>query len=348
MFSYTLWPSLYDLDRHETVTESWSDMVARFTTHTPVVAKVVTPGFSPYTMRPPPTVCYRHKDQVPRSDPHRCDQCVDAVPFLVFDADQGPPDECIERLGDLAQIWYTTYSHSPTKPAYRLILPLAEPVAGDLYPELRLRVLERFAIPADRVACSGKSHFYFLPAVNPRADFARAWATEGRHLNAVGDGLIERARYNVTQPRVAVAAEVPLDFEDRDRLGEYRAALQSRIAVLSRKKDGATRAELLERCLRGAPLAESGSRNTSTLVVCGLMAYALPEASLPALTEILRPSVEAMIAGGSKLTWPKVERMLMSAMRSKAAADQRDREIRNIWKKRLNDLKANIRDGRLD
>jgi len=108
--------------------------------------------------------------------------------------------------------------------------------------------------------------------------------------------------------------------------------VKQRRRVLAHRTDPKARekGELLQRLLNGEPLAEHGRRNDSTTKVAGMLAYTLSDAPVSALLALMRPSLNAMVAAGSKLTEDAVERMLLSAMRRKAETDAVDAEIQRL------------------
>lgn len=323
--TYCLFRSLFDHDPVP-VTESWSDFVARFSEHAVYADKLSAPGFGPYVLEAPPTPCRRHGDP-PRDRPHRCDRCVTAVTAAVFDVDVGGTDAvvaCDVALGGarVARLWYSTWSYSPDAavPALRLVLPLAAPIHPAAWPAARVTLIRRYSIPADVTKCGGRSHFYFAPAV-ARPDAPRVFD--------VGDGAaLETAEF--TGEYVAAAGDLedywPADADDPTGpvdLEPWRTAVAKK--ATNYRPYYPAKTELLRKVLAGDELAPAGSRNDTTLVACGVLAHAIPEAPMVVLKMLMRPSVDAMLAAGSHLTWTKVDRMLRTASgraRAKVARDK--------------------------
>lgn len=335
-FSLTLWDNLYDIDRYTPWSGSWEDLVKRFGTHLPTPKKNQAPGFGPYSLQPSPVPCYKHTDGVPRSSPHRCDASVHEMSVLVFDVDQGTQEQvaaCDDRLAaaGLARLWYSTFSFGTPRPPdgpvrvpFRLIVPLAAPLHPAHYARVRTVFLARFDIPADEKQCSGKSHFYFMPStpLRPKHQPVVDWS-DGAYFDA--SSLV----VNRPEPAPARQVELPANWAPRRRpratpttddgiVADYRTRLERKFDNLARRRGDETKADYLRRCLDGRVLAQSGSRNTAALVTSGVLVFALPDASVEDIQEILRPSLEAMQQAGSKLTAETLERMIVDSQRDLA------------------------------
>lgn len=334
-FAYTAYRSLYDIDACVPVEESWSDLCARFSTHQVFEKKERAPGFGPYRLRVPHIPCSKHKDYVVREGPHRCDESVLESQLLVFDVDTGGTalvegvKERIKAAG-LAQHWYTTWSWFP-KPltefhpsTWRLIIPLTSPVPARDLPELRLAVLERFKLPADPKKCSGRSHFYFVPAHPPdRSGQAETFA--GEALNPVG--LFKPKPWEVEVPYTYTPVAMPEGPVD---LTPYKTTLGAAIARWSRSGVHRKKAELLSAVLEGKRLADPGSRNDTVTRVAGMIAWLLGvETPLGVLMAIIRPSLLAMQAEGSRVTETDVEGMYLRSLKGLAAQKAQDEALRS-------------------
>lgn len=326
---YTLWSSLYDLENYTPVEETWGAVVARFRRHIRTTVKDQVPGFGPYLLRAPRSSCYDHRDGLPRDQPHRCDSCVEEMTMLVSDVDEGTQadvDACEGLLAEagVARIWYSSFSY-PAKPSYRLIVPLSEPVAPTMWRTFRQMFMGKFQIPANPKKCSGRSHFYFLPSCPPDVTPYFA-APEGRPFpvrTLISSPKPYDPRESVSIPDFEPPPEPPGPVDLAPIVEELRNK-QTRLLRNSATKE---KGELLRRCLDGQALAPHGSRDNSALIVAGILAWALPGTPVSVLKHLMRRSVDAMIADGSSLTWPKVERMLLTAMRNKYEADQRNTDI---------------------
>jgi hypothetical protein len=199
--------------------------------------------------------------------------------------------------------------------------------------------VRKYAIPCDLAKCSGASHFYFLPScppgIEPVVDH-----TPGRYLHpdeiphqpdAVDRTLILQTMASWEPPPEPTG---PIDLEPfRKRLES-----KSRGDLLSHDISRNRKGELLKRCLRGEQLAGPHERNNATTLVAGIIVWTLPDAPISVVLRIMRPSVDAMIAAGSSLKHQEVERMVVSAMKKKAEADARGKEIERLMAER----RANI------
>ncbi|CAJ0776287.1 DNA primase family protein [Ralstonia chuxiongensis] len=92
-----------------------------------------------------------------------------AVTALVMDVDDGTPiEEFHKRLNGYAYFWHTSYSHTPERPKYRIVVFLAAPVPANQWGELWLRAqawMEGHLDPATKDA----SRMYYLPSMPPGA-----------------------------------------------------------------------------------------------------------------------------------------------------------------------------------
>ncbi len=322
-YTYTKFAGLYDLDTHSQVSQTWPELCADFAQFVRVHRKDKAPGFGPYALRAPDLVCYKHTDGVPRAGPHRCDRCVQSLSFATFDADLGdraPCDALLDAAG-VARLWISSYSYDPAQRphAFRLLLPLEQPCPHENWPELRAALAAKFAIPADISKCGGLSHFYFVPScpgwIEPVVE-----ARPGKPIDWSAFGL--RPVRRAPTAYVAQQFDPPPEPTEPVKLKPLHATLARKADTLRRNPALVHKAELIDRCLAGEPLAAHGSRNQSTLVLAGIVAFALPGQALSTLWRLLETSVEAMIADGSTLTRNDVERMLLSSMSDKHAHDE--------------------------
>lgn len=132
----------------------WSKFVQRFSHHESRSTKEGTGCWSPVSYKPRTT---------------RGKANVDRVYALVLDVDHA--DLPRDRLDGLAWIAHTTYRHSPTAPRWRVVIPLAKPVAGDEdhWPEVWQRAHARFGACMDE-QCKDASRIYFLPSCPPDSE----------------------------------------------------------------------------------------------------------------------------------------------------------------------------------
>ena len=79
----------------------------------------------------------------------------------MFDCDRVPPDP--ERLAGVCWIGHTTWSHTPDKPRWRVVIPLARPVAAKRWRDVWQRARAALCPEADP-SCKDPSRRYYLPS----------------------------------------------------------------------------------------------------------------------------------------------------------------------------------------
>lgn len=323
----TKWPGLYAKDNPHPMTfpslkEAYHTL---FRTHQVTPDKFLAEGFSPYELQPRP--CKKHDTD----EAHRCDAQVDYIEAAVFDVDQGTLED-VERCDDaldadgIERIWYTSYSY-PKKESWRLILALDKPCPSRNWKSLRLGIIQKYGIPADRSACSGLSHFYFLPATPRYKEYNESLYMAGRPL-VVSDFPV------VVDMDVLDYDEFEDDEEDDGApvdMEGFRSTLTERAAQLGRGKE-ANKAQWLRRALKGEPLDEHGQRNVAMMTTAGIIMYACPDLPKRAAFEMLKPSLRGMIAEGSSLTEAMVWRMLTTSRNNQKARAARLEEFEQAWR----------------
>lgn len=328
---YTRFPSVTATDQPQRIETTWEEFVGSLQ-HQRLADKLAAPMFGPYVL----------------VGPRREDAGVKCLTMAVFDVDQGTAldiAECDRRLEHLGieRVWYSSHSHTPgIHEAFRLILPLAHPLDPRTWKAYRSALLEKFKIPADPKKCSGISHAYFLPScpVSGEPIFRRC---SGREVDLVvaTPPQTSRLRPLAASPGINVdsrGATQPFD------LTNVLNGLRQKVWGLSRRKSPTDKekAALLQKLLAGEQLAKHGSRDDTTSKVAGMLAWSFPEEPVEVLCAVMRPSVDAMIADGSKVTQGKVERMLLSS-RAKYEEEQqrqaeRDRAIEAFMNSITDDL----------
>lgn len=311
----TLFDSLRHVDHPTTVTWDWPTTVAFLSQHRTYPTKESAPGFGPYEL----------------AVPSRKTENVKTMAMAVFDVDHHcTPDrlaQCRELLvaDDLAQHWYTTHSHSETKPSWRLVLPLDADWEVDegTWKQYRLTLISRYAIPADPAKCSSRAHFYFVPSCLPNPTLPPQVLTY--------DGLPIQ-RLALVRPATRIQVRVPEPKSEPADLASLRRSLRARVNKL-RGAGYQVKANALESCLDGEPLAEHGSRNSTALIVAGILAFSFPDEPVTNLWLIMRESVLAMQAAGSSLTEANVIGMLERSRRNYYAAEARVAACAEAWEK---------------
>lgn len=114
------------------------------------------------------------------------------VSCLVLDYDDGTP------IADASVTWsawfhivHTTWSHTPEHPKFRLVMPLAFPVAAEDWPKVWSWAEEVARFEIDPSMKSPAAN-YALPAVPHRAWPREAFSRPGAILDPVDEGIVER------------------------------------------------------------------------------------------------------------------------------------------------------------
>lgn len=99
---------------------------------------------------------------------------VEAVYALVFDIDDLAegfnPQSLLNAFPDCPAIVYSTHSHAPDKPKFRLVVPLCWPCPARLYKELWTILAARLPVKCDPAPSSPASIFY-APSHKPGVEF---------------------------------------------------------------------------------------------------------------------------------------------------------------------------------
>jgi hypothetical protein len=91
--------------------------------------------------------------------------------------------EIEKRLSGYAFALHTSYSHTPEKPRYRVIVPLAHPVPPATMPKLFSYFRSLFGSALDE-ACKNPSHLYYTPNYPPDAEEHFVYeVTQGEYLD---------------------------------------------------------------------------------------------------------------------------------------------------------------------
>ena len=64
-------------------------------------------------------------------DRHDISTCTDIYAIMLDYEDGTTPDQFVGQYSDLQAYWYTSKSHTPASPRFRVVLPLMEPIAYD-------------------------------------------------------------------------------------------------------------------------------------------------------------------------------------------------------------------------
>jgi hypothetical protein len=320
-----------------TRTQSYTlhELVDVFTRHTPAEDKKQVGMYGPHALHDPLPVPCTNPRHEGTTLPHRCDNAVKHLSVAVFDADEGTWEDVVmsrQRISaaGIAQIWHTSHSYGAApaaKEPWRLLLPLSKPLEPGAWYAFRLELLERFKIPAARGKCSGRSHPWYLPSYPPGHQYRppKAYFQDG--------DLLEPPR-----PKAGATKNVPLPADFRFApppetgapvdLAACREALSAEAARLGRgDEDQKRKARWLRRAIAGEALDEHGNRDEATSRTAYRMVMVLPAAPISTIRYLLRPSVEAMIAAGSSLSFASLDEKIYSAMRAYAENKTREQEI---------------------
>lgn len=154
-----------------------------------------------------------------RSGARRGSDGVDHLSCLVLDYDDGYTT--IEDASATWERWYhivhTTWSHKPEHHKFRVIVPLAEPVAAEHWSRVWQWAEARTGMAIDP-ACKSVSHTYALPAV-PNPQWPRVgYVRPGCLLDPRMDGLVEST---ATMPRVSRAGFLMLGDPEEPSLAMF-------------------------------------------------------------------------------------------------------------------------------
>lgn len=112
---------------------------------------------------------------------------LDSLSALVLDVDGGQDiDEALGRCDGLTVAVHTSWSHTPTSPRFRVVLPLAAPIPVGAWSSVWHAAVTALRIPAD-AACVNANRRYLLPARRGSGSPTRSeMVTSDRALDASG------------------------------------------------------------------------------------------------------------------------------------------------------------------
>jgi hypothetical protein len=238
----------------------------------------------------------------------RLDANVKWVTAAVIDLDRMNADALFgvaERIEGLSFYLHSTHSHRPPYDcAVRLVLQLSEPIHASDWPAALAFIVRDLQLPADP-SCKDRSRLYFLPSIyrgGPRIFYKGIGApiSVPSLLPLIYDGKQQPAapqhRTPTPLPDLPVLdadlpADIAVNLESlRERLKQVRYR-KSR----GGKPEDAERYEVLDRVIKGKPLAEPGRRDVSVNQAAAIVACALPpKTPVEAAVEVMRTSIAAM------------------------------------------------------
>lgn len=259
-------------------------------------------AWSPVEIAPCPSVCRNHGKPKYRDcgggQFHRLNDNVCAIHAAVFDIDH-VTTATIEGIAaridaaGLAAILHSTHSHRPPSDgALRLVMPISRPILPHEWPTFRAAVEDRLQLPADKQT-KDLARLFFLPSASESSETI-AVAAEGAALDV--DAILATVPAPAPGPRAVPYGAIAQPAEDDGEPISFDA-LKHRLRTLKTKyshgnADDRERAEILDRILKGEPLAEEGSRDATLNRACSMLVTALHYETPPeAILEILRPSV---------------------------------------------------------
>lgn len=333
MIPYVLWDYFRDIYTFTLMAEPWEAFVHRFSQHVRYATKEEAKGFSPYTFAAD-IYCPKHGE-----GPHRCDSAVGQMTLAVFDADAGPIADCraeLDRQG-IAYLFYSTYNHAPPeKSAFRLVLPISEPIHPGNWPTFRDQALRRYRVPSTQASSSGRSHFHYIPSC-PEGATPEVYVGTGHPVDVKAFALPD-----LSEAPKALRDWTPAEFTGPLEVAPLVEEIRATITRWLRGSDPNNRekAHRLKLVLEGAPLAGPKERNNTLLSVSGTLAWLLPLTTPPQMiVHILRPSFDAMVAEGSRVTEEELLSMVIRGQEKKAAHVAADAERQE--RLRQNQARAN-------
>ena len=247
MLPVTFYRCLRDVQPHPRVLQ-WMDLVRELRTYRDAAGTKedrahTCPLWSPVELQPGIT---------------RSSKAVEQVAALVLDYDDdaelGASMDCwpgLERVG------YTTWSHTSAAPRCRVVLPLAVPIAGQVWSAVYARTLEQAGLTADP-QCKDAARVFFLPAQGAGGPHRSTYA-KGQLLDLcpVVDAV--------------VAEQAEQEQEKRRRLAELKQVLHTtrdmeRAARDALIHDPSARLALAERV--GARVVEASGRRAARGAPC--------------------------------------------------------------------------------
>ena len=162
------------------------------------------------------------------TEPRRLDANVSGVTAIALDVDSKPGqpeppafEEAVAKLAslDLAACAWTTFSHGPDTPRYRIVCPLSGPMSGEALVHGQSLLADALGLQHDP-ACRNPGRLFYAPACPPdMAHHARAWLRadapmlspeqfERRALLEAAQRATEAAKRRKWQSKAAPAGKV--------------------------------------------------------------------------------------------------------------------------------------------
>jgi len=250
---------------------------------------------------------------------------VDCVNLAVFDIDKVSVSDLAElsdRLEGYAFILHSTFSHCKENPSLRLIVPLANPIPAKDWKDAQAQIADDLRVPFDP-ATTDASRIFYLPSCPDPSNYE--FESElGRAYHWIPTG-----------GRVSHDSGPSSDSFDSLDVALVRRNMADRLS-LAKSEDNPEHVVLLERALKGEPLANSGSRNTRIYTFMCLFVACVPlDCSFDLAYEVIRPSIQGIEPDPVEDWVSHARDSYERAMASRAAYMQSRREEKLQLKERI-------------
>lgn len=159
---------------------------------------------------------------------------VTAVTALVIDVDDGTPLSEIEGgLQPFRYVVHTSHSHSPEHSKYRVVLPLAEPIAPSNWPAAWRR-MDLFVNGHADSATKDPARLYFLPSMPPDAEGHFVDQHEGRLISIDDLPHLPPAKSSLAPVQGVAMVSGRASYMDVDDVTSYEAGEPGLEQVLKR------------------------------------------------------------------------------------------------------------------
>lgn len=270
------------------------------------------------------------KAEVPLWGPHalrphgrRRTSDVETIHALALDLDGPTPetfDRVVSRLGalGLSYVVHSTWSHTPSTPKLRIVVPLATGVTGAAW-EAWWHAAVAWLDAADVAdqACKDPARIYHLPChpggyASPGHPVHGAMVYHYQHGRELDPSEVPASGASVDAPRVHV---------DHARLSRL-ATRWTKSKVEYRSHMG----HVLATALRGEPFAQPGERDTVLFQLSRDIMREIPDADPVSVADLFRPALSLMGPDA-----PDVESKMVRAAEVKPSLPSDAPRIRELW-----------------
>ena len=208
--------------------------------------------------------------------------------FGVLDLDhitEGQLGEISNKLDELslAYMSYTTWSHTPADPCYRILFPFDKPVPASQWQDFFPRLRGLFGNISDE-KCSDESRLYYVPACPPE-HLQYAWM-----LSRDGEPLKTEYVFSLPIVRDVQAQASGTTVEKDDAL-----QLAHKLKRSNKSADLRDLGKALEKVCKGEPFADkSENREEILFLLSNVLVRHFPNASAASLTRLFEASFAVM------------------------------------------------------